>query len=243
MSREKFLALLGGVQGVGQSLIRNVAGNPALCEILCVLAEKRSELTETIPPLLECYEALANCFERNGTLYLCGNGGSHADCLHMSAELMKAYERKRNLTPEDRQRFAGLPLGDELAGKLEYGFSTIVLGLNHSLSSAFANDVDPDMVHAQHLWAVSRAGASNNVFMGISTSGKALNVRYVATVAKARGMKVISLTGPDGDGLAAQADIAIKVPGATTAEIQENGVPVYHALCRMIEARYFSQEA
>ena len=57
--------------------------------------------------------------------------------------------------------------------------------------------------------------------------------------AKAKGMKVIGLTGKDGGRLKANADVAIVVPEQETFKIQELHLPIYHALCLMLEARFF----
>ena len=82
-------------------------------------------------------------------------------------------------------------------------------------------------------------GKPGDVLMGISTSGNAKNVMYALTVAKALGMKTIGLTGKDGGALKREADTAIVVPETETFKIQELHLPVYHALCLMLEERFF----
>ena len=62
---------------------------------------------------------------------------------------------------------------------------------------------------------------------------------YAAVTARAKGMKVLCLSGKDGGKLAAFADAAIVVPGTETYKIQELHLPVYHALCLMLEERFF----
>ena len=80
-----------------------------------------------------------------------------------------------------------------------------------------------------------------DVFLGISTSGNAENVMYAAVTAKAKGMKVVGLTGKDGGKLAGIADAAVIVPEMETYKIQELHLPVYHALCLMLEHRFYEQ--
>lgn len=75
--------------------------------------------------------------------------------------------------------------------------------------------------------------------MGISTSGNAANVHYAVVAAKAKGMKVIGLTGRDGGKLGKNADAAIIVPEQETYKIQELHLPVYHTLCLMLEEHFF----
>ncbi len=79
------------------------------------------------------------------------------------------------------------------------------------------------------------------MFLGISTSGNAENVMYAAVTAKAKGMKVIGLTGKTGGKLAKLADVAIIVPEQETYKIQELHLPIYHALCLMLEDRFYAE--
>ena len=76
---------------------------------------------------------------------------------------------------------------------------------------------------------------------GISTSGNAVNIKYAVIAAKAKGMKVIGLTGKDGGYLGSAADVAIKVPETETYLIQELHLPVYHNLCLMLEDEFFER--
>ena len=63
--------------------------------------------------------------------------------------------------------------------------------------------------------------------------------RQAMTVAKALGMKTIGLTGKDGGALKREADVSVVVPETETFKIQELHLPVYHALCLMLEERFF----
>jgi D-sedoheptulose 7-phosphate isomerase len=111
------------------------------------------------------------------------------------------------------------------------------LGLNPSLTSAIDND--SALSHtglAQELYALGRPG---DVFLGISTSGNAVNINYSAAAAKTIGITVIALTGADGGRLAVQADAVIRVPARETALIQNQHIILYHALCEMLEAHAF----
>ena len=82
-------------------------------------------------------------------------------------------------------------------------------------------------------------GQENDVFLGITTSGKSKNIIYAAVTAKAKGMKVIALTGKDGGNIKDIADISIIIPEDETYKIQELHLPVYHCLCLMLEREFF----
>lgn len=206
---------------------------PEVKDIVTRFMEANPHLRHLLKDLIKAYRALNRCFETGGSLFICGNGGSFADALHISAELLKSFKMKRPLPPYRRKMFDGLPSGKLIADSLEEGLRTIVLGANHSLTSAVEND-NPmrNMAFAQEIYVLARQG---DVLLGISTSGNAENVFYAAVTAKALGLTVIALTGESGGRLSEIADIVIKVPASETSRVQELHSTVYHTLCEMLE--------
>ena len=188
----------------------------------------------------QAYQALEECFLAGGKLLVAGNGGSAADSDHIVGELMKGFVKKRPLPDSLVQALkeADPQRGAELSQKLQGALPAIALTNHVALSSAFANDVDGILSYAQQ---VNGYGNRGDVFLGISTSGNAENVMYAAVTARAKGMKVIGLTGRDGGKLGAFADISIVVPKQETYQIQELHLPVYHALCLMLEKRFYDR--
>lgn len=176
------------------------------------------------------YEILHGCYRQEGKLLVCGNGGSASDAEHIVGELMKGFYRQRSLSREEKEIFG--ELGDSLQGALP----AIALTGHPALSTAFMNDVDPKMVFAQQVYGYGRAG---DVLMALTTSGNSRNVLNAVRVARAKGMKVIGLTGRDGGSLKELCDVCIIVPGQATADIQEYHLPVYHAICAMLEESFF----
>ena len=113
----------------------------------------------------------------------------------------------------------------------------IALDGHPALSTAYQNDCEPLLCFAQQISGYGNAG---DVFLGISTSGNSKNVLYAAVTAKAKGMKVIGLTGKSESKLSDMADVCIRVPETETYMVQELHLPVYHALCLMIEEEKFN---
>ena len=202
------------------------------------MLEPRPELASAVDDLVAAYQAIAAAQERGKCLYLCGNGGSLADALHISGEMLKSYTLSRPLDDGLRDRLAGSgPDGEGLAQVLERGLRATVLGLNHSLSSALENDVQTSAIgYSQELLVMARPG---DVLLGISTSGNARNVCYAAQVARALDVTVVSLTGEGGGKLAPLADVAIRAPATRTDRVQEYHICLYHCLCEMLEIRFF----
>ena len=208
-------------------------------EIIDELLARRSDLAPCVPALEALHRALVACYDAGAKLLVCGNGGSHADSVHIVGELMKSYERRRPLPDAMARALEGLPWGEELAAHLEGGLPAIALGCSGALKTAVENDSPlRDIAFAQEVCALAKPG---DVFLGISTSGNAVNVLMAMSTAKAAGCKTAALTGPHGGKLAIHADIAIKAPGASPKVIQEAHLCLYHTVCGLIEAHYFPE--
>ena len=204
--------------------------------------------------LLERYPALAGCkndiesalcaiervYVSGGKLLLCGNGGSCADCEHISGELMKGFLKKRPLTDEKKREMReNCPEIDEaVLCSLQDALPAIPLTSLSALNTAFCNDVDPALIYAQSVLALGKRG---DALIAMSTSGNSKNVVEAAKVAKALGLCVIALTGESGGKLKSIADVCICAPECETYKIQELHLPIYHSLCAEIENRFFSE--
>ena len=202
------------------------------------LVERYPALDAVKDDVRKAYELLEACYEQGGKLLIAGNGGSCADAEHIVGELMKGFVKRREVSDSFAEclRSADEVRGAELAKKLQGGLPAIALTGHAGLSTAYLNDVDGDLILAQQTYGYGRPG---DVLIGISTSGNAKNVMYAMTVAKALGMKTIGLTGKDGGALKREADVSVVVPETETFKIQELHLPVYHALCLMLEERFF----
>lgn len=213
--------------------------SPLAAEAFHALIERQPQLKDAAAALGKTYLAAAHALERGGTLFLAGNGGSMSDALHISGEMLKSYGRPRPLTPAERKTLAGSPDEELLAQTLERGLRGVALGVNPVIASAVDNDFsERGMAAAQELNALARAG---DVFLGISTSGKARNLRLAAETAHAKGLTTVLLTGPKTSPLAEMVDVAIHAPGERTDRIQENHILLYHCLCDMLERDFFAK--
>lgn len=183
---------------------------------------------------------LINCYESGGKLLICGNGGSCADAEHIAGELMKGFLKKRPLSEEKKaQMISAAPeLEDINVDMLQQGLPVFTLNSGSALTTAFANDCDPELIYAQQVLAMGKKG---DVFLGISTSGNAKNVYSAAVVAKSLGIKTAALSGRNGGRLKEVCDVSIVVNEDETFKIQELHLPVYHAICAMVEEHFFKE--
>ena len=101
--------------------------------------------------------------------------------------------------------------------------------------TAWANDVDYPSLFAREVEAF---GCKDAVLLGISTSGNSPNVLAAFAKAKAMGITTIALTGGSGGKMAepGAVDIVLCPAAPNTAAIQEIHTPIYHLLCKQVEA-------
>lgn len=205
------------------------------------------ELFDRIPALEPCresvegaYELMRDCYARDGKVLVCGNGGSAADSEHIVGELMKGFRMKRPLSSERRGRLEssfgeeGVSIADGLQGALP----AISLVSHSSLSTAFANDVAPDLVFAQQVFGYGNPG---DLLIAISTSGRSSNVIKAAKTALAFDLTTIALTGEASSPLSKLCSVSVRVPARETHEVQEYHLMIYHALCAMVESEFFER--
>lgn len=203
------------------------------------------ELIHRHPALSGCreeiqkaFELLGNACRRGGTVLVCGNGGSGADSEHIVGELMKEFAIRRPLPEKEQEALKAIsPEHGELLGKnLQGALPAIALTGSIALSTAFANDAVPELVFAQQVYGY---GTPESALIGISTSGNSKNVIYALETARLKGMCTIGLTGASGGKMKELCDVCICVPSDCTPDIQELHLPVYHALCKMLEEAFF----
>ncbi|MBF0094226.1 MAG: SIS domain-containing protein [Alphaproteobacteria bacterium] len=207
-------------------------------DILARLVARYPALESLQADIVGGFTLLLDCVEGGGTILACGNGGSAADADHIVGELLKGFQLKRSLTPAQVDEIAvHFPSeAREMASRLQQGIPAVALSGANAIATAVANDTSPEYVFAQQVYGLGRRG---DVLIAISTSGNSGNVLAAAKVARARGLKVLALTGRKGGKLWSLADVAIRVPADVVDEIQELHLPVYHCLCSMLEQALF----
>ena len=146
-----------------------------------------------------------------GSVLFCGNGGSAADAQHLAAELVGRLDASSRREPH----------------------RAMALTTDSSVVTAISNDEGYEQVFARQVAALGRAG---DVLVCISTSGRSPNVIRAAEAARAVGMRVVALLGPDASDLDDLADLSLHLPGETSGQVQQGHITVGHALCLVAEA-------
>lgn len=205
-----------------------------------ILIERYKELEPLRLDLEEACKILISSFSIGNKLLVCGNGGSASDSDHITGELMKGFEKKREISLELFNKLNDInPLdATHLKETLQQGLPTIPLTEHSGLMTAFVNDSSSDAVFANQVLGYGKKG---DVLLAISTSGNSRNVVLACEVAKALNMKVIGLTGEKDSLISSLADVCIKAPSQRTYQIQELHLPIYHAICLEIEDYFFKK--
>lgn len=202
------------------------------------LITRYPDLESCSETLMQAYESIRDSFSQGGKLLVCGNGGSASDSEHIVGELMKGFMYKRPVQDTFRQSLLKQfpENGEYLANNLQGALPAISLVSQTSLSTAFINDLSADMVFAQQVFGYGKPG---DAILGISTSGNSKNVVNALQVAKSLGLRTIGFSGKNGGKMYELCDVTIRVPFDSTPDIQERHLPIYHALCIMLEQEFF----
>ena len=178
-----------------------------LAESAKILEQSRQAWSESL--VTGALNACVTALRDRRPVLVCGNGGSAADAMHLTAELVGRFQLHRQ------------------------ALNVICLSSNPALLTAWANDYTYDTVFSRQVEAYGVPGA---VLLGISTSGNSHNVVTAFERARAMGLKTISLTGEGGGKLAALSDYLFAVPSSSTPLIQQTHICLYHYLCDAIES-------
>ncbi len=187
--------------------------------------------------IYSAYELICTCYESCGKVLICGNGGSSSDADHIVGELMKGFNLKRELSEEDKEYFEGIDGAEDIIKNLQGGLPAVSLSSQTALTTAFCNDVEPDMVFAQQVWAYAKN--SPDILIALSTSGNSKNVVNAVKTANAVGIDSIAITGESGGKLKEMSTLCITLPESEVYKVQELTIPVYHALCAAVEEHFF----
>lgn len=168
---------------------------------------------ENIEKCAQFSKILIDCYKNQGTVFSCGNGGSHCDAMHFAEEMTGRYRK-------DRRPLGALALGDP------------------SHTTCVSNDYGFQYIFSRQVEALGRKG---DVLIGISTSGNSENVIQAIQAAKSKGIKTIALLGKDGGKIKDMADHYIIVPGRTADRIQEMHIKLIHTVIETVERELFPE--
>ena len=178
-----------------------------------MLAELQKSGIERVAAIAE---AITAALEQNGTVYLCGNGGSAADAQHIAGELVGRFSRERR------------------------ALAAVALSTDTSIITSIANDYAYEKVFSRQVEALVREG---DILWAFSTSGTSANVIAAVQSAKQKGAYVIAFTGKTNSKLEQIADICFCADAESTARSQEIHQLAYHIICDLVECSFANSQA
>jgi D-sedoheptulose 7-phosphate isomerase len=161
-----------------------------------------------IPKVQDAARMIRECFTRGGRVYLCGNGGSAADCQHLAGEFVGRFRKNRPALP------------------------AVALTTDASVLTCIGNDFSFEEVFARQVEALVE---SDDVLWAFSTSGTSKNILAAANAAKRKGAALLAFTGRANTPLEEIADVCLAIDAPTTAAAQEIHVLAYHIICELID--------
>ncbi len=164
-----------------------------------------------IETMVSIAQAITRALEQNGTVYLCGNGGSAADAQHIAGELVGRFRRERK------------------------ALAAVALTTDTSIITSIANDYAYENVFSRQVEALVREG---DILWAFSTSGSSANVIAAVQSAKKKGALVIAFTGSTDSNLEQIADICFCADSESTARSQEIHQLAYHIICDLVECSF-----
>ena len=180
---------------------------------MSAVLEKFSTM-ENADRIADAASVMTESLRSGGQIISCGNGGSLCDAMHFSEELTARFRT-------NRAALSAVAVSDP-------AYLTCV-----------SNDFGYDQTVSRYVEACGRKG---DVLLAISTSGSSKNIVIGARAAKAKGMKVVALTGNDGGDLAEISDVEIRAPHHGYSDrIQEIHIKVIHTLVQLIECNIFGK--
>ena len=163
---------------------------------------------ELLERISEAILVLVKALTNNKPVLVFGNGGSAADAMHISGELVGKFRLERD------------------------ALNVICLNTNMTVLTAWSNDVNFETVFSRQIDAHAQEGS---VLWGLSTSGNSPNLVSAFQLAKNRGLQTIAMTGSNGGKLRDLADLLIASPGFDAPSAQNVHVVIYHYICEQIE--------
>ncbi|MGE3171957.1 MAG: SIS domain-containing protein [Planctomycetota bacterium] len=173
------------------------------------IATKQRLLAQCLPSIRELCDRATGALRQGNKLLLCGNGGSSCDAAHAAGELVGWFEQKQ------RRAYAAIALGHQVP-----------------TLTAIGNDAGYEHVFAREVEALGRPG---DLLVGFTTSGGSKNVVAALRRGRELGLGTAVLCGEKRGAAVELADVAVQVPSANTARIQESHLLVVHLLCAAVE--------
>jgi D-sedoheptulose 7-phosphate isomerase len=177
------------------------------------LMQNLCESESTLAQIEIIADLITECFEREGKVLICGNGGSGCDAAHFAEEFTGRFRKDRRALP-------------------------VIAVMDPAHITCAANDFGYHAIFSRSVEAFGRKG---DILIGLSTSGNSANVKEAIVKANEIGMATVALLGRDGGYTKGLSNYEIIVPGRFSDRIQEVHMFVLHISVELVERRLFPE--
>ncbi len=153
-------------------------------------------------------ELLNDAYDRDASIFACGNGGSASIANHLQCDHVKGVRNGTHLTTR-----------------------VFSLSTNIELFSAIANDLGYDTVFEYQLQSLARTG---DVLIAVSSSGRSPNIVRALDWANGHGMHTIALTGFSGGAAKELASVSVHVRSDNYGIIEDAHQACMHLLAQYV---------
>lgn len=158
--------------------------------------------------------SLANSYKKGGKVIIAGNGGSLCDAMHFAEELTGQFRKRRKALP-------AIALADA------------------AHITCVGNDFGFDEIFSR---GVEAYGKPEDIFVGLTTSGKSPNIVRAFEKAKELGLTTVAFLGKSGGVLKGVADYELLIDGFSTSDrIQEAHMTAIHIIIEIAEKHLFEK--
>ena len=198
-----------------------------------ILHEKCKKIHEK--KMNEIIDICVEKLNKGGIIYTAGNGGSHSDAEHITAELMKSFKIDRSLEELLDDKSKSMYIRND---KVDIGIKSICLTSNSSFLTAYANDKDYEHCLASQILTLCN---ENDIFVGLTTSGNSDNIANAIVAAKALNVTTILMTSEKAYWTFAytNADYVLESLETKTDRVQNDHTKMYHEFCTILEERMY----
>ncbi|MHB8278363.1 MAG: D-sedoheptulose-7-phosphate isomerase [Candidatus Humimicrobiaceae bacterium] len=164
--------------------------------------------SNSLDTIVKISEAIVNSIKNEGTVYLCGNGGSAADAQHIAGEFVGRFSKNRKALP------------------------AVSLSTDTSVLTCIGNDFSFDDIFLRQIEALIHG---KDILWVFSTSGSSRNIIKAARAALEKKAKLIAFTGKKNSELEKISDICLSAGTEVTSLAQEIHQTAYHLICKLID--------
>ncbi len=157
----------------------------------------------------EVLGAILRAYEAEGTIYVCGNGGSASTASHMANDFNKG------ISEYVQKKFRFYSLTDNVATML-----------------SIANDISYDEMFRFQLQGRLR---KEDLVIGISGSGNSMNVVNALTYAREQGVQTVAVCGYNGGKIKEIADVAFHVDINNMQIVEDVHLILNHLLMNVLQ--------